>query len=90
MGELEPSVLVVPSPFIVELVVEPEGKSIEVEYFQEDVDGEFGNCYVTSRGRITITGMVMWFQQEHWAEAHVKLLNIPLQKKSFWLHIDCQ
>ena len=63
MGELEPSVLVVPIPFVVELVVGAEVLSVEVEYFHKDFDGELGNCYVTSRGRITITGMVMFFSR---------------------------
>jgi hypothetical protein len=79
MGELEPSVLVVPTAFIDHAVIEPEGLwmeveyeglwmqveyeglSIEVEYFHEDFDGEFGNRYVTSRGRMTLAVMVRCF-----------------------------
>ena len=61
MGELEPSIFVVPVPFVIELMLNFEALSIEVEYFQKDFDGEFGNCHVTSRGQIMITGTVMSF-----------------------------
>ena len=61
MGELEPSIFVVPVPFVIELTLDFEALSIEVEYFQEDFDGEFGNRYVTSRGQIMITGTAMSF-----------------------------
>jgi hypothetical protein len=61
MGELEPSIFVVPVPFVIELTLDFEGLSIKVEYFQEDFDGEFGNRHVTSRGQIMITGTVMSF-----------------------------
>ena len=61
MGELEPSIFVVPVPFVIELTLDFEALSIEVEYFQEDFDGEFGNRHVTSRRQIMITGTVMSF-----------------------------
>jgi hypothetical protein len=48
-------------PFVIELTLDFEALSIEVEYFQEDFDREFGNRYITSRGQIMITGTVMSF-----------------------------
>jgi len=61
MGELEPSIFVVPVPFVIKFALNFEALSIEVEYFQEDFDGEFGNRYVTRRGQVMINGTVMSF-----------------------------
>jgi hypothetical protein len=78
MGDLEPSIFVVPVPFVIELTLDFESLSIEVEYFQEDFDGESGNRHVTSRRQIMITGTVMSFGGK-FRDKH--MLNIPLRKK---------
>jgi hypothetical protein len=61
MGKLEPPIFVVPVPFVIELMLNFKALLIEVEYFQEDFNREFGNRYVTSRRQIMITGTIMSF-----------------------------
>ena len=50
MGELEPPVLVVPSPLRTELI--SECVPIEVEYLQEDFIGEVFDCHGSDRGTV--------------------------------------
>ena len=56
MGKLKPPIFVVPIPIVAALALELEILSIEVENFQEDLDGELSNRHhITSRGHVTIT-----------------------------------